>query len=276
MKEILLFDAQLNTSQKVVWLTDIHLNALDKANLKQFFKEVRDLQPSAVFITGDISDGVNTFVYLAHLKEVLKVPIFYVLGNHDFYYGKIDEIRNLTKTLKDVNYLTNSLPISLNKNTQLVGHDGWTDGREGDFHSSNIWLNDYQLIQDFKGLDKESILIKIRSLADDAASSIQSKLDKLSPDTKNVIILTHVPPFKEVCLYDGKPGDEHWHPHFVSKVFGDVVKKHAAAHPQRNYVVLCGHSHNECDTNLLPNLRVIVGDGVVGNPKVAALFRLTT
>ena len=40
--------------------------------------------------------------------------------------------------------------VPLNSETCLVGHDGWSDGRFGDFFSSEVWLNDYILIDELR------------------------------------------------------------------------------------------------------------------------------
>lgn len=59
--------------------------------------------------------------------------------------------------------------------------------------------------------------------ADEDASALRNDLEKarnLKP--KLIIVLTHVPPFKEACLHKGKISDDDWLPYFSSKVMGDI------------------------------------------------------
>ena len=39
--------------------------------------------------------------------------------------------------------------MTLTKDTCLIGHDGWADGRLGDFSGSKVLLNDYVEIKNF-------------------------------------------------------------------------------------------------------------------------------
>ena len=66
--------------------------------------------------------------------------------------------------------------------------------------------------------------------------------------------MTHIPPFKEVCLYDGKISDDNWLPYFGSKVMGDVLMEIANQNSEVEFLVLCGHTHsaaNVCYNNLV-------------------------
>ena len=37
----------------------------------------------------------------------------------------------------------------------LIGHDGWGDGRLGNYHGSDVMLNDFGLIDEFGGFEED-------------------------------------------------------------------------------------------------------------------------
>ena len=64
----------------------------------------------------------------------------------------------------------------------------------------------------------------MQQLADADAMKLQNDLEQaISQNPKKIIVLTHVPPFKEACLHEGKMSDDDWLPYFSSKVMGDVL-----------------------------------------------------
>lgn len=166
--EITLDDTQVVAPQRLVWMTDLHLDAADEMQQRRFFDLVRHHRASMILVGGDISNGTQSLDYLKQLAALSDVPLYFVLGNHDFYYGTIDETRELATQLADENenihYLTTESEIRLSPKVALIGHDGWADGRFGDFIHSNIMLNDYILIRDFENLTKEALLQNFHKL----------------------------------------------------------------------------------------------------------------
>ncbi|MFA5184102.1 MAG: metallophosphoesterase [Patescibacteria group bacterium] len=78
-------------NKTVVHLSDVHLGAVYR---KKFFSRLIDkinrLEPEAVFITGDLFDGMEAdFSWLNHPFTKLNTPrgIYYSFGNHDLYLG---------------------------------------------------------------------------------------------------------------------------------------------------------------------------------------------
>lgn len=78
-------------NKTIVQLSDIHLGAVYR---KKFFSKLIDkvnsLSPEAVFITGDLFDGMESdFSWLNHPFANLQAPrgIYYSFGNHDLYLG---------------------------------------------------------------------------------------------------------------------------------------------------------------------------------------------
>ena len=61
-------------------------------------------------ISGDIGESHDVCHYLRKIEEIIEKPIYFVLGNHDFYRGSIAQVRRmltgLSEDSKYLNYLT--------------------------------------------------------------------------------------------------------------------------------------------------------------------------
>ena len=186
---------------------------------------------NALLISGDIAEGSNIIDLLKEMADAIQKLIYFVLGNHDYYFSSvanvIKDITRLTKTHSGLYWLNISGIQMLNENTILLGQDGWADGRLGDYQNSRVTLNDSRLIAELfqqKILGKNKLLQKMQSLADRDAKNLQLDLLKaISCKPKKTIILTHVPPFREACFYQGKISGDDWLPFFGSKATGDVL-----------------------------------------------------
>ncbi len=155
----------------------------------------------------------------------------------------------------------------------LLGQDGWADGRYGDYENSQVSLNDSRLIADLyqqRILERYQLLEKMQQLADVDAHNLRNDITYTisQHNPKKIIILTHVPPFKEACMYEGKISGDDFLSFFASKATGDVVAAAAKKHPGIEFLVLCGHTHHECLLNVLSNLTVRVGGAEYLHPEV--------
>jgi UDP-2,3-diacylglucosamine pyrophosphatase LpxH len=263
---------------RVVWVTDIHLNFLDVEGRDEFFSSIRAHQPDAVFVTGDIAEAPSLTHLLHEMRQAIQVPLYFVLGNHDFYYGSIFQVRNDLKhwcqIQPDLIYLSTKKLVELTPTTALIGHDGWGDGRYGNYHLSPVRLSDQELIADFQDLDREAVLSKLRALGDEAACYLRDCLDEALASYQRVICLTHVPPFKEACWYQGKMGNDDWLPYFACQAVGEVLLNVSRERPDGHIIVLCGHTHHAGIVQLRPNLRVITGSAEYGDPCIQKSFDL--
>ncbi|MGB0911905.1 MAG: metallophosphoesterase, partial [Nitrospirales bacterium] len=84
---------------RIAWTTDIHLNFLNEQRRKIFFRSILEHNPDAMFITGDIAEAPSLSFHLQEMVDVIQKPIYFILGNHDYYYGSISAIRKETKVL---------------------------------------------------------------------------------------------------------------------------------------------------------------------------------
>ncbi|MBE6449567.1 MAG: metallophosphoesterase [Alphaproteobacteria bacterium] len=74
---------------KIVQLTDLHIGSGFSGKwLEKVVQKTNALKPDVVVITGDLIDGSPDVLMndLLPLKK-LKAPVYYVLGNHEYYYG---------------------------------------------------------------------------------------------------------------------------------------------------------------------------------------------
>lgn len=267
---------------KLAWLTDIHLNFLDDDARIQFYQEIEKNTCDAVLISGDIAEASSISDILKEMANHIKIPIYFILGNHDYYRGQVHEVREEMTSLTQADKLLYWLPASglqsLNTNTILVGQDGWADGRLGDYQNSRVTLNDSHMIADLfqeKILGKSHLLEKMQQLADADARRLQSDLELvIGKNPKKIIVLTHVPPFKEACMHQGKISNDDWLPYFSSKVTGDVLMKVAEENPEIEFLVLCGHTHSSSCYQPLVNLCIKAGKAEYYRPEIQEIIKI--
>jgi hypothetical protein len=152
--------------------------------------------------------------------------------------------------------------VPLNGDSALIGHECWSDGGYGDYFNSPIVLNDYLLIAELANLNPQDRLLQMQAFAREGAEYLREQLlAAFAAGYQTVYIATHSPPFQDACWYDGHTpqDDDPYLPHFACKAAGDLLLEVASKHPERELIVLCGHTHGEGDLRKLPNLRVITG-----------------
>jgi 3',5'-cyclic-AMP phosphodiesterase len=260
----------------LVWVTDIHLNFISMTAVETFCRRIIDAQPDAVLVGGDVGEAPNVAAYLQTMAERLARPIYFVLGNHDFYHGSIMQVRQamaaLTRQSEWLRYLPECRLVKLTEYTCLIGHDAWGDGRIGDYAGSGVLLNDYRLIKGLTGLGKAERLHQLNALGDEAAEHLRRVLPDALTHFQRVLVLLHVPPFREACWHQGRISDQDWLPHFTCKAVGDVLYEAMRARPDRQMTVLCGHTHGAGTAQILPNLEVQTGGAEYGWPKLQELL----
>jgi len=265
--------------ERIAWLTDIHLNFLSPQRVNAFCRGVVEHNPEAVLIGGDIADARNIKVYLRILEDILYRPIYFVLGNHDYYHGSIAGMRTEIKKLCDRSDWLHWLPaaevVELTEETGLIGIDSWADGRLGNHQDSMVLLNDYLLIKELTGLDQKARLFKLNELGDRAAADLRDVLPRALVRFPYVLLLTHVPPFKEACWHDGSISIDHWLPHFSCQALGEALVECVRPYPDCDVTVLCGHTHSGGSVQILPNLNVKTGGAEYGSPAVQAILKTT-
>ena len=239
-----------------------------------------ETEAEAFVLTGDIAEADDVATHLHAIAVKVNRPVYFVLGYHDFYRGSIAEVRRKVRALcavtPNLHWLSDVNVVPLTDETCLVGHDGWGDGRFGDYFGTGVMLNDFGLIEEFGGFDEDpkDRLAKLHALGDEAADHFRSVLPDALYRFRHVIAATHVPPFREACWHEGKVSDDNWLPFFSCKAVGDALVGAMAAAPDRTMTVLCGHTHGGGEARILPNLQALTGGAKYGGPAIQDVIEI--
>lgn len=264
---------------RLAWLTDLHLDHAPPEALEGLCREVEASGATHVLIGGDIGEAPSVVGYLEALGERLRRPIFFVLGNHDYYKGWISQVREQAAALSArspwVRWLPAAGVVRLSAEVALVGHGGWGDGRAPELATSRVRLNDSVWIGDLAGRFGVELAAPLRRLGAEAASSLAPHLASALGWAREVIVLTHVPPFVGACWHMGATSDADWAPHFTCVSVGEVLLEAAQAHPGQRITALCGHTHSPGWYRAAPNLEVWTGEADYGEPEVQGVVELS-
>jgi 3',5'-cyclic AMP phosphodiesterase CpdA len=258
-----------------------------------FLDRVQAENLDAVALGGDIGEAHTLEHYLEMLAQHLPCPIYFVLGNHDFYFGSILGTRQKTSAIcrrhERLCWLSDARVITLSGAMALIGHDGWADGRNGDFFGSDVLLNDYFLIEELrecgklnehifveelKERGKRGLLTMLQALADESADYFRVILPKALEFHRNVILLTHVPPYREASWYGGRISTDDWLPHISCRVVGETLNSIMGKHPDKQLTVLCGHTHGAGQVQVAPNILVKTGGATYGQPEIQEIIEV--
>ena len=262
---------------KLAWATDIHLDSVELPDVIKFCAKVRQSKATAILISGDIANSTCLEEWIEFLGSHLELPIYFVLGNHDYYGSSIEKMQDVVRDFSDEQkiYLQQSGPVKLTENLSIVGNDGWGDCRLGDLENFEF-LTDYVAIRDLREKVNQRALRmgdfesgwlkkKLGELGDEAAGTLRPHLIEATKASESVLVLTHVPPFRESCWHNGTISGDTWLPGFTCKAIGDLLISVAESNPETSYTVLCGHTHGFGQSQILPNLVVHTGFGDYGS-----------
>lgn len=290
---------------RLAWLTDIHLNFVD-GDRRRLFLESASEQADAVAVSGDVGESHNIGQFLREIDELIQKPVYFVLGNHDFYKGSIAqtrvEVAEIAQCSKHLKYLTVMGVNELTPQTAILGHDGWADGQFGNYWNSPVLLNDHVLIAElskwYRGhserqfgpqedrmaesskwqggpsLDKVNLLKTLERYANEAAHHFEKVLEEAASQYRHIVAVTHVPPFREAAWYRGKVSGDDFLPYFACKAVGDVMERVMRSNPQSRLLVLCGHTHDGGELQVLDNLRVLTGEARYGHPEIQQILEI--
>lgn len=142
---------------RVAHLTDIHVGRVTPMELQYAAVDLALAEnPDVVVITGDFV--CHSQVYLAQLREVIariSVPVFCVLGNHDYWSGAREVRQTLIKAGAEVLDNRNTIVRLRGQKLQLVGLDDAYTG-----HASRE--------QATKGLRKDVATLGLSHIAEEA------------------------------------------------------------------------------------------------------------
>lgn len=268
----------MNCIERLAWATDIHLDFVSFNGVVEFCYAVSQAACDALVITGDIGESDSVVGYLETLAARINLPIYFVLGNHDFYGGRIVEVRarvsELAAARQHLHYLPVAGVVPLNRTVALIGCDGWGDAQLGRGFHSRVELQDHYLIRDLAALPTMGRFARVRALGEEEAERVRELLPKALDEYQHVVFATHVPPFREACWHRGKISDDDWLPHFTCKAVGDALLEIMRKYRTRKLTVLCGHTHGAGVAQMLPNLVVYTGGAHYGMPALQDLMKI--
>jgi len=272
---------------RVGWVTDLHLDWVERPKRREFYEVLHAAGLDFLLVGGDIGVAHSLPVFLSELQEAVHARIYFVLGNHDYYGSSIaavtDRVCRQAAASTRLHWLASAGVIRLSESTALVGHGSWADGRLGDFFRSQVLLNDYLLIEELAIADemrgrgayeKGELFRRLNSLGDEAAQFIRVVLAEALKAYPKVVVLTHVPPFRESCWHEGRISTDDYLPHFACQAFGQALVDVLDQHPDRTLMVLCGHTHSSGFVQLRDNLAVWTGGAEYGRPILQQVFEL--
>jgi 3',5'-cyclic AMP phosphodiesterase CpdA len=274
----------------LVWLTDVHLNFLGKPVSPEYHREgeklfgtpydfgahIKDTHPNAdiAVISGDIAEAQSLYQCLDGFASGWGKPVHFVLGNHDFYGGSFESVLASCRAIKDERlvWLRKAGVVELSPDVAICGNEGWYDGRAADPRKSRVLLSDFHWIKDFKHKHPAEVLLKIRELSDLWAREASIQLEAACEKYKNVVFVTHVPPFPEATWHKGEISNDQWLPWMCNAGMGDILVDAAYNHPDTSILVLCGHTHSPGDVKVTSNLRVLTGASEYWYPQVSQVL----
>jgi predicted phosphohydrolase len=255
---------------KLAWCTDIHLDQVDEEALMMFVERGTAMKADGILIGGNIGESEDLEGAISHLFSRLSVPIWFVLGNHDYYGASFNSVE--TRMLRfhgqsdKLSWLPKSGVVSLGKETVLFGHGGWGDAQFGLCDSSNVALRDFDDIGDLSDLSRGARNEYLRLRGRLAGEHIKACFGKLNNSVREVILLTHVPPFVDACWSGGTIVPDDWLPFYTCKAVGDAILDAVTNTYSGKVQVLCGHTHGAGVVNVHPRVQVITGGAEFGKP----------
>jgi predicted phosphohydrolase len=236
-------------------------------------------------ITGDISIAKHLVEHLSMLESVVARPVYFVLGNHDYYGASVERVRKMMNDVSSISQYLKYLPttpyVALSPSCALVGHDGWYDAACGDVNATNFIMRDWELIADYSqahtpgsGMSQRKIIEISRELANVGVAHVAASIKAAVRYHKIIVVATHFPPFEEAHTNNPRTQDPGTRPWYTSRAMGDMLKSAAAAYPNVRFEVFSGHAHGRFDMQVSKNLHFHVGNAEYGAPRIVSTVEL--
>lgn len=264
----------------IYWLSDLHLDFTDQNKLQRLFASLQIEPYSALVISGDISGRGKLSEHLEWVSQLSPLPVYFILGNHDFYHftfkGTYEKARQACEQFPNLHHIQELGVVPLNSSWAMVGHHGWGDGRAGLGIKTKVVINDSIYIHDLRNYYKPELWNEMNRLGTESACYMEEYLEIAIQTHDHVLIMTHVPPFPETAWHLGLISCADYLPHMCNLAMGETLRKFALTHPDKDLVVLCGHTHSPGTVTLLPNLKIFTASAEYGSPTIQQCFQLGT
>lgn len=262
----------------VAWVSDPHLDHCDERRRRLFLDELAAARPEAVVVSGDIAEQPTLSDMLGLFAKAVAAPVLFVLGNHDAYRGTVAGAKQVAREAvarhRNLVFLDDGVVWPLSPGTAVVGHSSWYDGRLGDRGPRNrVSLTDFSAVGDLAPIawSRHLLFDRLGALGDEAAAAFAAVLPRALADQRRLIAVTHVPPFAELCRWAGQPSDPDYLPFFSCHAVGECLRGIMAERPDREMLVLSGHTHERAEAWILPNLLARNAAATYGQPSFERL-----
>lgn len=257
-------------AMRIVFATDIHSDhALKRCPHKTMDDLVGELllghpHELPVVITGDLAISPMLQGCLSAFGRTGR-DIHFVLGNHDFWAGSFAGTRKsilpILEEFPNLHYPTLQGP-RVQGGWTVLGHDGWYDFG---FVGAAGFMNCRHSIEDFleTAWNADMYIRQLQKLGAESARAVQDQLNSLDPGATKILVLTHVPPWRDLTMRNDLPQ------FYCNRHMGVFLEDWAKAHPEQQLTVLCGHSHMGLGefVRKAPNLRAMCGQAVYEFPR---------
>lgn len=233
-----------------------------------------------MLVTGDFATAASLPRWLRAYSRMADRPLYFILGNHDFWGGAVrevrEEVRRLTAATPGLVYLTAADRVTLTGGVALVGHDGWYDARAGRWDAPRFRMQDWDQVADFSAAGGHEAIVTIaRALADAAEADLVPRVAAAARDHAMVLVATHVPPWPLPPGRRRHPEGEWIAPWYVAERLGEALERVATANPGVEFRVLAGHAHARREgMRIAPNLTCDVGGARYGEPRLERVLEL--
>lgn len=270
---------------RVGWSSDLHLPHASPAAYAALLDEVAMSEAPTLVVTGDVSTGSLLLQDLTRLDRDLApscLTLVIGLGNHDFYGQPRGELLfqlqgwALSPARRRRIVLLSRLtePLWLTPTVALVGHDGWYDLRAGVGPGTPWRIADLAHILEY-GSEPGAVPSFARRWAAEATDHIVALATQaVAAGAERLVVATHVPPWVEAALHQGRPSDPEAAPWFVQTDLGDALQAWQTVHPAVDVLVLCGHTHGRARVEIQPGLTCWASGVDYGRPRLEAVFRV--
>jgi 3',5'-cyclic AMP phosphodiesterase CpdA len=264
---------------KLAWMTDLHLDHASPGACDDLWASVRELGADAVLVGGDTATGETLESRLRQIRDRTGLPTYFVLGNHDCYGWSIAAARALSRRLTEANdgltWLGAVDAIALTASSALLGHDGWGDGGCGNSETTPIVLNDFLLIDELRRPRRGDLRGALRELGAEAPSHRAKAAEAAARSHDRLLVLTHVPPFREAAWHEGAESHADWLPFFVCRAAGEALVGVLSRYPRTAITVLSGHTHGGGECSPAERITVVTGRSEFGKPRLQRVIEMT-
>jgi len=105
IKTIKIQSKKIIEKKHIVFISDIHLGSNSIKHLKKIIKKINFLNPDLILIGGDLIDSSSFKIDKLSVLNELKIPIYFVTGNHEYYLKnskkKIEKLKNFNINILD-------------------------------------------------------------------------------------------------------------------------------------------------------------------------------